>query len=160
MEDREFVVGFRRRWPLWTLLVVSILYFAGVIALVATGRQLSRNVPNQWLVWGGAALFAILLIAMLPLLFTRRPRAPEPSEPMPGWQDEPPEPVSAPASRAFDDDDEKVVTGETQQGLKVLEYSRPAKSANKGAVYAKTYVPVTKEHVLRVETLAAEPREL
>ena len=105
------------------------------------------------LVLSGLAVFLLVAIVEIPFFLRRRPpKAPEPER---EWQDEPPEP---PPTVAWDD--EKLATDESQQGLRVLEYSAPAKSRNRGAVYAKTYVPVTKEHVLRIETMAAEPREL
>lgn len=54
---------------------------------------------------------------------------------------------------------EMQVREESWQGMRVLEYSAPAKSRNRGAAYVSAYVPVTKEDVLRVETLAAGPDE-
>jgi len=83
--------------------------------------------------------------------------APAPA-PQAEWQAAPA--PTAPVMMGAPADDEKLVTGEMQQGLTVLEYSAPAKSRHRGAVYSKTYVPVTKEHVLRVETLAAEGADL
>lgn len=163
---RPFVIPLRRRWGLVILPVLCLLYFAGVMVLVVLNMRID-GVSNELLALGGAALFGLTLLIELPFfLRRRRPRA-EPEETMGavdegtafqgGFQDEPAEPrarVRAPV------DDEAVLTTESQQGLRVIEYSRPAKSRHKGSVYAKTYVPVTKEHVLRVETLAAEPRDL
>ena len=54
--------------------------------------------------------------------------APEPSpmQASPDW--------SAPPAAAAPGDDETLVTTESQQGLRVLEYSAPAKSRHRGAV--------------------------
>ena len=157
MTDRPFVIPLRRRWVLAILPVICLAYFGVVIALVAGGRSI-RGVSTDLLMLAGAALFLVTFLVEIPFFLRRKgPRPDGPEAPYePDYQDEPPEPYAAPAR----EDDETVLTAETQQGLRVLEYSRPAKSRHKGAVYAKTYVPVTKEFVLRVETLAAEGRDL
>lgn len=157
-EPREFVIPVERRWTLWILPVLAILYFLLVIALAVLRIQI-RGVEPQYLVWGGVALFVIVMLIELPFFFRRRPPAPEREPPLAPlnestWQDEPAEAGSRAA------DDELVTTSETQQGLRVIEYSAPAKSRHRGAVYSKTYVPVTKEHVLRVENLSATPDEI
>ena len=155
---REFVIRVRRRWTLWILPVIALLYFAFVVYL-AVARKEVANLPMQTLVLAGIGLFALVFLVEIPFLFRRKARAPAP-EPAPPqeepslWAPAPAEPMRATA------DDEFLVTTENQQGLRVLEYSAPAKSRHRGAVYAKTYVPVTKEHVLRVETLAAEGADL
>lgn len=152
MEDeRPFLIPVKRRWTLLILPILAFLYFAFVLWLGVT-RTTVRGVSTDVLVLAGLALFLLVAIVEIPFFLRRRPKA----EPAPDWQDEPAEPLAPPMLR----DDEKLTTDETQQGLRVLEYSAPAKSRNRGAVYAKTYVPVTKEHVLRVETMAAEPHEL
>lgn len=157
MEAREFVIPVRRRWTLWILPTIAILYFIAVLALVMTDTRI-KGVSTDWLVWGGVGLFVVVFLVELPFFLRRKVRlTPPPAEPS-SWQDEAPEPQAAPTRASWDD--ELAATGETQQGMRVLEYSRPAKSRNKGAVYAKTYVPVTKEHVLRIETLAAERADL
>lgn len=156
-EPREFVIPVRRRWTLWILPTIAILYFLAVVTLAILRREIN-GVPTQWLVLGGVGLFVLVILVELPFFVRRRIRAePEAALPAatPDWQDEAPEPATRGAW-----DDERIATAEEQQGLRVLEYSAPAKSRNRGSVYAKTYVPVTKEHVLRVETLAAEPHEL
>ena len=154
---RPFVIPLRRRWVLAILPVLCLLYFAAVVTIILRDLKV-QGVSTDLLVLVGAALFLLTVLVEIPFFFRRRaPRAdgPEDAYPPIDLQDEPPEPVArAPV------DDELVVTAEPQQGLRVIEYSRPAKSRHKGAVYAKTYVPVTKEHVLRVETLAAEGRDL
>lgn len=151
-DDRPFLIPVRRRWTFLILPILALVYFAFVVWLGAT-RTTVRGVSMDVLVLAGLALFLLVAVVEIPFFLRRRVKAPEPEREE--WQAEPPEPVVPGAL-----DDEKVSTDETQQGLRVLEYSSPAKSRNRGAVYAKTYVPVTKEHVLRVETLAAEPREL
>lgn len=155
MEDeRPFLIPVQRRWTLLILPILALLYFAFVAWLGAT-RTTVEGVSMDVLVLAGLAFFLLVAVIEVPFFLRRKPEAaPEPERD--AWQDEPPEPLAAPTLR----DDEKLTTDETQQGLRVLEYSAPAKSLNRGAVYAKTYVPVTKEHVLRVETLAAEQHEL
>ena len=153
MEDeRPFLIPLQRRWTLLILPILALVYFAFVVWLGAT-RTTLRGVSTDVLVLAGLALFLLVAVVEVPFFLRRKPKAAPPPERE--WQDEPPEPMAAPLQ-----DDEKLTTDETQQGLRVLEYSAPAKSRNRGAVYAKTYVPVTKEHVLRVENMAAEPHEL
>jgi hypothetical protein len=152
-EPREFVIPVQRRWTLWILPTLAILYFLLVVAL-AVFRVEIRGLPTQTLVLGGVVFFVLVILIELPFFFRRRIKTEEP-EPVreSSWQDEAGEPG---AMR----DDEKLVTNETQQGMRVLEYSAPAKSRHRGAVYAKTYVPVAKEWVLRIENLAADTHEI
>lgn len=151
---RPFVISLRRRWVLAILPILCVLYFVAVLVIVL--RDVRTGVSTDLLVLGGVGLFAFTVLFEIPFFFRRRrARArPEP-EAEPEFQDEPPEPMARAPT-----DDEYLKTAESQQGLRVLEYSRPAKSRNRGAVYAKTYVPVTGDHVLRIETLAADTRDL
>jgi hypothetical protein len=155
-DEREFVIHVERRWKLWILPILAVLYFLFVLMLAVLHREVS-GVPMDTLVLAGLVLFAVVILVQIPFMLRRRVRGPEPAAaetipPAAGWTPEPPP--------TFGHDDEKLVTSEVQQGLTVLEYSAPAKSRHRGAVYAKAYVPVTKEHVLRVETLAAEGADL
>lgn len=164
MADDSRPFRIRRAWLPFTLAVVSVLYFAVVLFLASTNREVT-GVTNDQLAWGGVALFVVALLVEIPFFFRRRaPRAAPESlsepEPLPeDLQDEPLE-AEAPQMAMPGWDDEKRVTTEQQQGMTVLEYSRPAKSRHRGAVYTKAYVPVTKEHVLRIETLVAEGADL
>lgn len=166
MESREFVIRVRRPWTLWILPTIAFLYFLAIV-LLAVMNQLPGGRDGQLLVLVGVGLFALVLLVQLPFLFTRRPRATaEDADEGGAWAPEeaplaPAEPdVAPPVAPGAPVDDELVMTAETQKGLRVLEYSNPAKSAHKGAVYAKTYIPVTKEFVMRVETLAADRHEI
>lgn len=150
-EPREFVIHVEKPWKLWILPFIAILYFALILAM-AIFRVEIRNVPTQTLVLIGVAFFVLVILIELPYFMRRRVRTEEPPAPAPTQG------AASPLGAAGDD--EHVTTNESQQGLRVLEYSAPAKSRNRGAVYAKTYVPVTKEHVLRIENLAAEPSEI
>lgn len=153
---RPFLIPLRRRWALAILPVVCVLYFALVITLVALDRTVS-GLTHELLALVGAGLFLVTLLVEIPFFLRRRAKRvrAEPVEER-ALQDEPPEPLArGPAL-----DHEFVTTSETQAGMRVVEYSRPAKSRNRGLVYAKTYVPVAKDVVLRVETPAAEPRDL
>ncbi|MFA5862841.1 MAG: hypothetical protein WDA16_14205 [Candidatus Thermoplasmatota archaeon] len=152
-EPRDYVIRVKRPWKLWILPSLAILYFVLILAM-AIFRIEIRNVPTQTLVLGGVAFFVLVILIELPLFVRRRVRVEAPPTPPPA-QD-----ASATPMMGATGDDEHVMTAETQQGLRVIEYSAPAKSRNRGAVYAKTYVAVTKEHVLRVENLAAEPSEI
>lgn len=156
-DERPFLIHVKRRWTLLILPILALLYFAFIVYLGVTRSEV-QGVPMDRLVWGGVGLFALVVLVEVPFFLRRGGEAPTPA-PLPerDWQGEPAEP--APMMRALVDD-ERVTTDETQQGLRVVEYSAPAKSRNRGAVYAKTYVPVTKEFVLRVENLAAAPAEL
>lgn len=153
--DRAFVIPVRRRWLLWILPTLALVYFLVVLALVL-GDYTIDGVDNATLAMAGAGLFLLVALIQVPFLFRRRVRAPPP--PTESWTDEPPAPA-APAARA-PADDEIILTDETTQGLRVIEYSRPAKSLNRNAVYTKTHVPVSQAHVVRVETLVAEASDL
>src|SRR5438552_6107394 len=160
--EREFVIPVERRWKLWILPAIGILYFLGVILLAVQHNEIA-GVSMDLLVWIGLAVFLIIILVEFPLLRRRKPAATPPPDRMaePGdWQATPESGSAAPAYVPGAHDDEKLATKESQQGLRVLEYSAPAKSAHKGAVYAKTYCPVTKADVLRVETLVAEGADL
>jgi hypothetical protein len=152
-EPREFLIRVERPWKLWILPGIAILYFVLILAM-AILRIEFRSVSTDALVYAGAVLFVVVILIELPFFLRRRVRVEEP-EPSPYA------PESAAAGPLVGaGDHEALATSESQQGLRVLEFSAPPKSQNRGSVYAKTYVPVTKEHVLRVETLAAEPSEL
>jgi len=160
--EREYVIRVEKPWKLWILPAIAIAYFVVLLALVIlrvafviNGQQyLVQDIPG--LIWLGAGFFVLVLLVELPFFLRRRPPAPEP----PPEERETDMATGALGSGIVGLDDERMVTTEEQQGLRVLEYSAPAKSKNRGAVYAKTYVPVTKADVLRVETLAAEPTDL
>lgn len=157
-DERPFLIDVKRPWTLLILPILAGIYFLFIFYLGITRSEV-RGVPTDYLVLGGLAFFIVVALLQLPFLFRRKgPRSQAAPAPAGGdaWQPGPTE--SAPLAGSADD--ERVATSETQQGLRVLEYSVPAKSRNRGSVYAKTYVPVTKEHVLRVETLAAMPHEI
>lgn len=153
--DRPFVITVRRRWLLLLLPILALLYFAAVVTLNVLDYRI-QGVTNQMLALGGLGLFVVVILIELPFFFRRSaPRAPRPRAEPAG--------AGAPASPAGPRvawNDELLITQESQQGLRVLEYSNPAKRQNPSAVYTKTYVPVSAAHVLRIETLVAEPTDL
>lgn len=152
-EDRPFVITVRRTWTLWILPVIAALYFLAVLVLNVANYRI-RGVTDEMLVLGGVGLFVLVILVELPFfLRRRRPKAPKPRK---AKADAP----AAASPEANGWDDELLITSESQQGLQVLEYSAPAKSRNANSVYAKTYVPVSGAHVLRIETLAAEQHEI
>lgn len=150
-EERPFLISVRRRWTLWILPVLATLYFLTVILLNVLDYEIA-GVGMDMLVLVGVALFVIVLLIELPFLLRRRAkREPEPE----------PAPIGEPLAASRNGwDDELLITPESQQGLQVIEYSRPAKSRHSNAVFTKTYVPVSGAHVLRVETLAADAADL
>lgn len=152
-EERPFLITVRRRWTLWILPILAILYFAGVMVLNVLDYEID-GLPMDTLVLVGVAFFVLVMLIQLPFFLRRRVRrAPEPRpEPAAGA------PPMAPSNNGWDD--ELLITRESQQGLQVIEYSAPAKSRHKNAVFTKTYVPVSGAHVLRVETLAADAADL
>lgn len=167
MTDDERPFRMRRAWFPITLAVVCVLYFVFVGWLVATNRELA-GVSNNTLAVAGLALAIVTLLVEVPYFLRRAPpRAAPPPPPSveepPTYRDdlqEEPAPLEAPMRVPTLWDDETRRTTEERQGLRVLEYSAPPKSRHKGAVYTKDYVPVSKEWVLRVETMVAEPRDL
>jgi hypothetical protein len=149
----------RSAWLPITLFVISVVYFAVVLLLVATNQAIG-GVDNDQLALGGIALFVLSILVAIPYFLRRtspKPRV-EPEPLMDDMQDEPMAASDAPRFTGWDD--ETRTTSEEKQGMKVLEYSRPAKSRHRGAVYTKDYVPVAKEWVLRVETMVAEGADL
>lgn len=152
-EERPFVISVRRPWTLWILPVVAGLYFLGVLLLNMLGYHI-EGVTTDMLVLGGVGLFALVILIQLPFLLRRRKKR------QPKIKARPAPAAAAPASARNGADDELLITSESQQGLQVIEYSAPAKSRNANSVYTKTYVPVTGAHVLRVETLVADPADV
>lgn len=150
--SRPFLIPVRRRWTLWILPVLALVYFAVVVALAVLNYKV-QGVTMEMLALGGVAFFALVILIELPFFLRRRVREPRAEE-------APEAPFAEPEGAPPAVDDEIVMTSETQQGMRVAEYSRPAKSRHPGAVYAKTYVPVTKDVVVRVETLVAEGADL
>lgn len=161
---RPFVISVERTWKLYVLPVVALLYFIAIITLVVMGVSDVYAIPLEMFVWAGVILFAVVLLIQLPFLFKRRARkeveAPVDVVEEPAYAPESSPAFELPMAESEVRDDEYFLTDETHKGLRVMEYSQPAKSMYRGAVYSKTMVPVTKEHTLRIENLAAEPHEL
>lgn len=146
------------------VLVIAVLYFLwaallglGIIALPALEPTIT---PADWAVFG-ALLFLVLLILLAVEYRRTRGGTYEPPAPAAGHRAAATTPQAAPAAAPSSRwiPDELVVTAETQQGRRVLEYSRPPKSEHPRAVYAKCLVPVDPQLVLRVEDLVAEAKE-
>lgn len=139
------------------VLVVAVLYFLWVALLglrvIALPSLEPTITPADWAV-SAAVLFLILLVVLF-LEYRRTQR--------PGYQAEgaaAPRAAYAPApAQTRWPADEMVVTAESVQGRRVLEYSRPPKSEHPQAVYAKCLVPVDSQLALRVEDLVAEAKE-
>lgn len=165
---KEFAIRVKRTWTLLILPILALVYFLAVVVIVAN-RYDTDPITEEMLVYGGLGLFALVILVELPFFFRRKVRtAPvATSEPVEAGttpaEAEPyapsPAPFVAPAAPAGWDD-ERLTTTEVQQGLTVVEWSSPAKSRHKNAVYTKAYVPVSKQHVLRVEILVAEGSDL
>jgi hypothetical protein len=133
------------------VLIVAALYFVWVALLAMRVLRLNFLEPF-WTVddWArsGAILFVVLLLALVAQAAMARRQG---SDAAPAWHAAPVARVRAP--------DEIVMTGETVQGARVLEYSRPPKSEHAQAVYAKCLVPVQPGYVLRVEDLVADAKD-
>jgi hypothetical protein len=163
---KDFVIRVRRPWMLLLLPILALLYFVAVLVVAANNYDV--GVPQDLLVWVGVGLFALVILVEVPYFFQRGPRAPKAAsaeavaeaEPVAEAMPYAPPAYVAPIESSAQWDDERLTTTEVQQGLTVIEWSQPAKSRHRNAVFTKAYVPVTKQHVLRVETLAAEGSEL
>lgn len=139
------------------ILVVAILYFLFVLALginLFAIPAIQSRVRIGDLVLAGSVLFVVMALALVVMLFRRR-QAFEAIE----AETEAEEIRAAESAVVRPRDDEVVVTNDSYQGLRVLEYSHPPKSQNKGAVYAKCYVPVARDSVVRLEDLIAREGE-
>ena len=154
-DDRPFVIQVRRPWTLLILPVLALLYFLAVVVLNILDYEI-EGVTNEMLALVGVAFFLLVILVELPFFLRRKRKAARPAAPDPAPA------VAAPVGAASRNgwDDEFLTTGESQQGLRVVEYSAPAKSRNSNAVYTKTYVPVSGAHVLRVESLVADAGDL
>lgn len=133
------------------MLVVATLYFLIVVALgvnLVAIPALTRVADLPTLALVGAALFGLFILVLLVQLVRGRQR--EEARQVQASA------VAVPAPARRRGEDEYVVTSDEHQGLRVIEYSHPPKSQNKGAVYAKCLVPVSREFVLRVEELIAK----
>lgn len=148
----------RRAAPRLTLplvaLVIAVVYFTWVallgLRIVILSSLEPTITPADWAAFGG--LLMLVLLVLLVLDYRKaRDRAFEEAE-APAAADTVPTPVFGERSVP----DELVVTAETWQGRRVLEYSRPPKSEHGAAVYAKCTIPVDAQLVLRVEDLVAE----
>lgn len=136
------------------VLVVGGLYFLWV-ALLGTRAVVLRGLEPTVTVQDWAAFGAILMVVLLLLLVVdarRGPRAPV-AHAAAAPRYAPMQPVGPPQVA-----DELVVTAESWQGRRVLEYSRPPKSEHPRAVYAKCVVPIDDQLALRLEDLVAEGR--
>lgn len=149
-EFRPFVIKVRRRWLLWILPVLALLYFVAVIVLTVLDYRI-KGVTTEMLVLTGVGLFILVMLIELPFLMRRSASRARKVKATPSA-------ATAPTNGRVDD--ELMTTEELQQGMLVLEYSAPAKSRNKNAVYTKTYVPVSTAHVLRIETAVADAADL
>lgn len=134
-------------------LLVGALYFLWVVLLVfrlvaVPGLEPSITVVD-WANLGALIMVVLLILLVADHLRSRRPLPEGAAQP-----EERGEISGAPRIT-----DEIVVTAETWQGRRVLEYSRPAKSERPASVYAKCLVPIDSQLVLRIEDLVAEARE-
>lgn len=172
-QPRGFLLGWRT-WTLWLIPVVATLYFVWVL-MVGLGNVRTPTVDIGTWVLLGLVIFGVLFVLELLLLVRRKEKdgapAVEPADAgstIPAYL--PPGEAAAngsafapppPRERA---DAEWIATSEMYRGLRVLEVSMPPKSRNKGGVYAKSYVAVGPDAVVRIEDLVADkadfPREL
>lgn len=176
-EQRRFLVGIPRGL-LIAGLVVALLYLVWLVLIAGRYVVIRSGTtpidPVVW-VWVGAGLFGLLLVLGLFALVPARSR-PDDEEPMDAVEAipaaiptyEPPMAETAYAPQTYAppvtpkrrrDDVEIKVAPEDYKGKRVVELSIPPKSANKGGVYAKAYVPVDDTLVLRVEDLVADKRD-
>lgn len=146
-ESPRFVLGIRRTWVLWILPVVGLLLVVLIVAMSL--RWIPYIFTDDMDAWAVAATAILVFIALIEalLMLRRRPKrqAPEPVE-------------EAPASQVASDIELRA-TSESKEGKRVVEASLPPKSLYAGGIYAKTYVPVSSDVVLRVEDLIAFPGE-
>ncbi len=161
--ERRFLIPVRRTWKLWIWLLLALLALGALLAIVLV--PIRTGVKEEALVLGVSGFFVLLVLVQLLLLPTvkvRRPKAnrattaparPAPVEALDAPADAPEAP--APPATLARGDVEYRLTPEDFKGRRVLELSIPPKAANPGAVYAKAYVAIDAQHVLRVEDLVA-----
>lgn len=171
---KEFIVKMSSPWTILLIPGVATLY-VGLVVLMAIGKLSTFGLRLQEWVYGGLALLAILLFWGWLLTLKRTPKVAK--APVQDESDELLEdlrhrveeeeaqpvnvPIRAPApAPAASATHEIIVSGEEYKGRKVIEVSMPPKSAHRGGVYTKTYVPVDDALVVRIEDLVEEPEEL
>ncbi|MHB8587022.1 MAG: hypothetical protein ACYDDF_14430 [Thermoplasmatota archaeon] len=140
-----------RSWVIWTLPVIATLYFIWVLAVFMQYVRTPSVAFDTW-VNGGLALFVIIIVVELLLLIRRKPAMDAMAETS---EEVAIPPYAAPTAPAPPGDAEVRATGEQYKGMKVVEVSLPPKSQNRGGIYAKAFVEVSPEIVLRVESLVA-----
>lgn len=149
-ESRPFVIEVKRRWLLAILPILATLYFVAVVLLTLLDYRI-QGVTTDMLVFAGIGIFVLVMLIEFPFfLRRRRPKAPRARRAA----------KAAAQPETVEWDDEYLATDEEQQGLRVLEYSAPAKSQNTNTVFTKTYVAVTSAHVMRIETAVADATEI
>jgi len=170
MTARRFWLNVPRGF-LWGVLAVVLLYFVWLVLIagriVVIRRRTQFIDPVVW-VWVGLGVFGLaLLLGVLSIIPSRGrgaagPRDEQPLEAIPAAASgyEAPPPMASSASHRVRGDVELRVANEDYKGKRVLELSTPPKSVNRGAVYAKAYVPVDEAYVLRIEDLVAERRDV
>lgn len=163
---RRFVINVERPWKLWIIPVLALLYFVWIVLLVTA--KVETGVEDVMWVYAGLGLFGFLFFIELLLLLTKKQKVKKVkvAAAVPAERLEEPEPAMDPmtaailrtpaASRQRGPDAEIRATSDEYKGKRVLEVSIPPKSSNKGAVYAKAYVPVDDSVVLRIEDLVAQ----
>ncbi|MBI4394117.1 MAG: hypothetical protein HY556_10045 [Euryarchaeota archaeon] len=148
---KEFVVQVKTPLLLIILPVLALVVFLVVVGInsgIIDSRAIG-NVPFETYVYGGTAVMAVLLVAEMILLLQRaaEPEAVETAL----------EPIPLVDKR--DELGELVLTQDNHQGRQVVEYSRPPKSRNKGAIYVKTFIELDGKYVLRAEEMIAEEKQ-
>lgn len=166
---RRFVITVERPWKLWIIPVLALAYLLWIVVLISTGIE--TGVEEQMWVYAGLGLFGLLFLIEILLLFTKREKvkkAKVAAAPMVAEELEEPaaeDPMASAimsmpaAARQRGPDAEIRATTDDHKGKRVLEVSIPPKSTNKGAVYAKAYVPIDDTFVLRIEDLVAQRAE-
>jgi hypothetical protein len=136
------------------VLLIALVYFVWVALLgmrIIALPALEPGIrPADWANFGILLLLILLAILILDAMVAKR-RA----EALPVNAS-----AAAPAQVApRTAEDELLVTAEEWNGRRLLEYSRPAKSAHPVAVYTKCVVPIDARYAIRVEDLIAEARD-
>lgn len=184
-QDRWFLIRVDHPGRLWVLPILAFLVFLWIV-LLATGTVLLPAAEDElslqeWALAGSAVLVVLLAWELVLLIGRKRSvkagrqaaaAAAEPAEVVEavpategfeaegfeGTEEAVPEVEAEPApAQGYAPLHEYAVTAEVLQGRRVVEYRRPPKALAAQAVFAKTYIPVSTDLVLRVEEIVAEP---
>jgi hypothetical protein len=162
-EQGEFVLHWRA-WTIWALPIVATVYFVWLLALYLNYVKTEAITYSTWTNLG-LVIFAIVIVCELLLLWRRQPTRVASTTPEESGEVsiQPYAPYNAQAAAVaprMATDAEVRATAEQYKGKRVIEVSLPPKSMNKGGIYAKAFIDIEPDMVVRIESLVASREDV